>query len=246
MYLKWIFLCFISILSSRIALAQEDFVYENQVWLGYLTNTRISERISIWNDSHFVPQSFLIIRTGGTVHFTMGKKIRGTSTLGMAKLWLYSRSDQVPTRNEFRPWGQTTASFDVKKFTFTTRFRYDARFKQDIESNKLLNSYTFNWRLRYFLMIKYPISENKPKQTQWYVYSFDELLYDVGKNITDGFRLNQNRFTVGLGYKHRTMAFQLGYLNMIKNPPVAGNKVLAHTAMLMIFHNIDLRIKTKE
>lgn len=27
--------------------SQEDFIYENQVWVGYITSARISDRISI-------------------------------------------------------------------------------------------------------------------------------------------------------------------------------------------------------
>lgn len=226
--------------------SQEDFIYENQVWVGYLTSSRVSEKISIWNDAHFVPQSFLIVRTGATYHFNFSEKIRGTSTLGFARLWLYSRDDLTPTRNEYRPWGQTTASFNVKKFTITNRFRYDARFRQSIEDNQLLDEYDFNWRLRYFLMAKYPLSINPEKNTEWYTYAFNEILYDTGKNVTNGFRLNQNRFTVGLGYKHQNLSVQLGYLNMLKNPAVSGNKIMAHTAMLMVFHNFDFRTSKQQ
>ncbi len=242
-FYKLIFCCAISIFSSLKSLAQEDFIYENQVWIGYLTSARISDRISIWNDAHFVPESFLILRTGATYHFNFSEKVRGTSTLGFARLWLYSRNDLTPTRNEYRPWGQTTATFNLNKFTITNRFRYDARFRQEIEDNILLDNYEFNWRLRYFLMAQYPIYKNSEKNTEWYAYSYNEILYDTGKNVTKGFRLNQNRFTVGIGYKFDNLRIQLGYLNMIKNPATNGSKVFANTAMLMVFHNFDLRTK---
>lgn len=233
--------CFVNKLYS-----QEDFIYENQVWIGYITDSRVSERVSIWNDAHFVPESFLIVRTGATYRFNFSEKVRGTSTLGFARLWLYSRNDVTPTRNEYRPWGQTTAAFNINKFTITNRLRYDARFKQEIEDNTLLDSYEFNWRLRYFLMVKYPLFINAEKNTEWYVYSFNEILYDTGRNVTNGFRLNQNRFTVGVGYKIDNLKIQLGYLNMIKNPPVDGNKTFANTAMLMVFHNFDFRTKKQQ
>lgn len=223
--------------------SQEDFIYENQVWVGYITSARVSDRISIWNDAHFVPESFLILRTGATYHFNYSEKVKGSSTLGVAKLWLYSRNGLTPIRNEFRPWGQTTAAFNFKKFTISNRLRYDARFRQEIEDNILLDTYQFNWRLRYFLMIKYPIAINKEKSTEWYAYSYNEILYDVGTNITNGIRLNQNRFTIGIGYKFDNLRIQLGYLNMIKNPPVEGSKIFANTAMLMVFHNFDFRNK---
>lgn len=231
--------------SSLESFSQEDFIYENQVWVGYLTNARISDRISIWNDAHFVPESFLILRTGATYHFKYNEKISGTTTLGFARLWLYSRNDLTPTKNEFRPWGQTTASFSLNKFKITNRFRYDARFKQRVENNILLDDYEFNWRLRYFLMASYHISINKEKNTSWYAYSFNEILFDTGEIITNGFRLNQNRFTVGIGYQIKDVKIQVGYINMIKNPPVSGNKIMANTAMLMVFHNFDLRKSTK-
>lgn len=225
--------------------SQEDFIYENQVWVGYLTNARISDRVSIWNDAHFVPESFLILRTGATYHFKYNEKVTGTTTLGFARLWLYSRNELAPTKNEFRPWGQTTASFSLNKFHITNRFRYDARFKQRVEDNILLDDYEFNWRLRYFLMATYPISKNTEKNTSWYAYSFNEILFDTGEIINNGFRLNQNRFTVGIGYQIKDLKIQVGYINMIKNPPVSGNKIIANTGMLMVFHNFDFRKSKK-
>ena len=225
--------------------AQEDFIYEDQVWVGYITDTKISNKMSLWNDAHFVPKSFLILRTGATYRFNYSEKVKGSTTLGFARLWLYARNSATPTKNEYRPWGQTTASFNLNKFRITNRLRYDARFRQQIENNVLLDSYQFNWRLRYFLMAAYPIHTNTEKNTEWYGYSYNEILYDVGKNVTNGFRLNQNRFTVGIGYKFDNVRVQVGYINMIKNPPVEGTKVMANTAMLMIFHNFDLRKKNK-
>ncbi len=225
--------------------SQEDFIYENQVWIGYITSAKVSDRFSIWNDAHYVPESFLILRTGATYHFNFSEKVKGSTTLGFARLWLYSRNEATPTRNEYRPWGQTTASFNLNKFTITNRFRYDARFKQRIENNILQDDFEFNWRWRYFLMASYPISKNIEKNTSWYAYTFNEILFDSGEIITNGFRLNQNRFTIGIGYQIKDIKIQLGYINMIKNPPVSGNKIMANTAMLMIFHNFDLRKSKK-
>lgn len=240
-FYKHIFCCVILVFFSLKSHSQEDFIYENQVWIGYLTSAKVSDRISIWNDAHFVPESFLIVRTGATYHFNFSEKVRGTSTLGYGRLWLYSRNDITPTRNEFRPWGQTTATFNLNKFRITNRFRYDARFRQKIEDDILLDTYEFNWRLRYFLMAQYPIYKNLEKNTEWYAYFYNEILYDTGKNVTNGFRLNQNRFTVGIGYKFDNLKIQLGYLNMIKNPTTDGSKTFANTAMLMVFHNFDFR-----
>lgn len=235
---KLLLIITLSFLSQK-SFSQEDFIYENQVWVGYITNAKVSERFAIWNDAHFVPKSFLILRTGLTYRFKYNEKVTGSTTLGFARLWLYSRNDITPTKNEYRPWGQTTASFSLNKFRITNRLRYDARFKQRIENNILLDEYQFNWRFRYFLMASYPISKNTEKNSEWYAYSYNEILYDAGKNITSGFRLNQNRFTVGIGYKIDNIKIQLGYLNMIKNPPVSGDKIMANTAMLMVFHNFD-------
>lgn len=238
--------CFLLILFQSVqSFSQEDFIYENQVWVGYITDTKVSDKFSIWNDAHYVPESFLILRTGATYRFNFSEKVKGSTTLGFARLWLYSRNETTPTKNEYRPWGQTTASFSWNKFRITNRFRYDARFKQRMVNNVLLDEFEFNWRWRYFLMASYPISTNTEKNTEWYAYSYNEILFDSGKNITNGFRLNQNRFTVGVGYKFDNMKIQVGYINMIKNPPVSGNKIMANTAMLMVFHNFDLRKSKK-
>lgn len=235
--------CFGTVLFSH---AQDDMIYENQAWVGYITQTMVSDHFSIWNDAHFVPKSFLILRTGGTYHFDVNKKLKGTTTVGYARLWLYPGSNTaVDTRNEHRPWGQTTLSHNVNRFSFTHRLRYDARFKQRLVNGKAVDAYDFNWRFRYFFQAKYKLHETADKKSQWYAYVFNEIMYDYGSIIKNNFRRNQNRFTIGAGYKHNNLAVQAGYINMLKQSPTTDQQTMAHTAMVMVFHNFDLRKKTK-
>ncbi|MDO5615776.1 MAG: DUF2490 domain-containing protein [Cruoricaptor ignavus] len=227
--------------SCILFFAQNEMTHESQAWIGYITQSKVSNKFSIWNDAHLVPNSFLVLRTGGTYHFNLNEKLKGTTTLGYAHLWLYpAKNSDNPTRNEHRPWGQTTLSHSSGKFGFMHRLRYDARFRQKIENGELTDHYGFNWRFRYFLQARYKLNENKEKGTQLYLYSFNEILYDAGKEIKNDFRLNQNRFTIGVGYRFNPdFAVQIGYLNMLKKSPSNSSLTMAHTASIMVFHNFD-------
>lgn len=236
---------FCLLLASLRLEAQDDIIHENQAWVGYINQSRLNERMSLLNDAHFVPNSFLILRTGATYHFSLGENLKGSTSLGYAHLWLYPPAKSPdPSRNEHRPWGQTTLNHQSGKFGFLHRLRYDARFRQQVTHHQRTDDYLFNWRFRYFVQVRYPLKNFPESGAQLYVFNSNEVLYDAGKTIKNHFRLNQNRYTIGIGYRFSpTLSLQIGYLNMLKKAPSSSTLTMAHTASVMLFHNLDFRTK---
>jgi hypothetical protein len=59
----------LSLLFSVNVLAQtKTHINRLQFWGGYITSVRIHSKLSLWNDAHYVPQSFFIGRHGLSVH----------------------------------------------------------------------------------------------------------------------------------------------------------------------------------
>lgn len=233
-------LIFLGLLGSILNLNFAQITTEKtQVWVGYLTQTKINNRFSLWNDAHFVPQRFLILRTGLTHHW---KEPKITTSLGYAYLWLFPTSSNLPTRHEHRPWGQTTLSHSISSFNIFHRLRYEARFRQKIVDAELLDEFNFNWRLRYLLQSKYFINQQKK---DFYIYASDELLFDQGNEIMNDFRLNQNRASLGFGYQLKNMTFQVGYMNILQPAPKTSELSVFHTFQLLVFHNFNLKTNKK-
>lgn len=225
------------------ALGQNITSRDNRVWIGYMTQSRISKRFSIWADAHWVSHGFGIIRPGISYHFN--NKYNVVTTLGYAHVWIYPAAGNHTIRPEHRLWGQTTASYKLNDFNFSHRLRYDARFRRTIIADQLQNEYNFNYRLRYLFQTKYNLTRQPTAKQKFYGVVSDEVLYNFGKEIKNGNRLDQNRFLLGAGVSVKNMAFQLGYLNQLVKAPTTNTFAMNHHVQLFVYQNFDFRKKKK-
>ena len=239
---KWIlFLMMIFSVHGFRAFGQTITSRDNRAWLGYITQSRISNRLSIWADAHWVSRSFGILRPGLSYHFN--NKYNVVTTLGYAHLWIYPAAGNKTFRPEHRLWGQTTASHKYNHFNFSHRLRYDARFRQKLIADKLQDEFNFNYRLRYQFQTKYNLTQQLSAKQKFYGFFADEVLYNVGKEIKNGNRLDQNRLSLGAGVSVRHTAVQLGYLNQLVKSATANTFAMNHHVQLFVLQNFDLRKK---
>uniref|UniRef100_UPI00404AF6D0 DUF2490 domain-containing protein n=1 Tax=Flavobacterium sp. TaxID=239 RepID=UPI00404AF6D0 len=215
---------------------------QNRLWFGYMTETKIANHFSWWNDTHWAPESFFLIRTGLTYHFD--NKFKTSTTLGYARLWIYpSEKEYVTFRPEHRIWGQTVSSISKNNHKHLFRFRYEARFRHHLANDELIEGYNFNWRFRFMYQFKhYFPTENKNK---FYGVLADEYLLHYGEEITNTFRMDQNRLSLGFGYQMDNISLQLGYMNIISQPNTSQDLTMKHTLVLWVFHKMDLRKSKK-
>lgn len=215
----------------------QNLTHTNQYWMGYMTQSRLSEQWGLWNDIHWVPESFFLIRTGVTYRFKSKYNLSATS--GFARLWIYPSQEDLKTfRPEYRPWGQVVLGYNPNKVRHLQRLRIDARFRRNILQDELLDGYDFNWRFRYMYQWRYDFN---PNQVQNYFYASvsNEVLFNLGQNINNQFRLDQNRFQLSYGYQMDKLAIQLGYMNFLALENSTNTLNMKHTFLVWIFHQID-------
>lgn len=235
---KFFGLCLTLFFSQNLS-SQISETENNQVWLGYLTQSKISKKYSWWNDTHWVPDNFYIIRTGLTYHFE--NKLKTTTTLGYALATFYPPDNYETFRLEQRIWGQTTSIHTNNSFDFFHRFRYEARFRKIIIDDRSTADYNFNYRLRYLFQMKYNFKKQPDTGNRFYALASDEIMFNAGEEITNGFRLDQNRLTLGMGYQTKNMSFQLAYMDQLILSNTSDTYKGNNNIQLFIFHNFDFR-----
>lgn len=171
----------------------------------------------------------------------MEKKKQFTTTLGYAFAEFYPPEGKSTFRPEHRPWGQSTYQHQSNSFTFLLRLRYEARYREIIVDDNLQNEFNFNYRFRYLLQMRYFFKTEKTGKL--FLTALDELLFNAGNEIKNGFRLDQNRISAGLGYQYKNVTFQLAYMNQLIESNVDNTFKLNHNLQFLVFHNFDIRKK---
>jgi hypothetical protein len=215
----------------------QSLSHTQQYWIGYMTQGKINENWYVWNDSHWVPDSFFLLRTGVTHRFKSKHQL--TATAGFAKLWIYPSQPNLNTfRPENRPWGQLVFQHQSTMFKHMHRLRIDARFRRNTLNDELLPGYDFNWRIRYLYQIRYDFNQLN-KENYFFSTASNEILYNLGANIQNHLRLDQNRFQLAIGYQHKKLAFQLGYMNFMTLNGQKNDLTMKHTLTTWVFHQFD-------
>lgn len=211
----WVFSgCILFLFVSLPAKSQEDtpsFLYQN--WLGLMTSTQISESFSLWNDAHFVNESFFIYRTGITYH---SFENRIMTTAGYARLLLTAPfSDGSLVRDEHRPWAQIVYRLSSgPKWGTSLRFRYDARFRQNLLADETGSGYDLSHRFRFNAVVRYNWGKVLLKSHDFTTSLLNESLFMDGASIDQTlwehrtflmFGLSRNGNTYSAGYVMRMM-----------------------------------------
>jgi hypothetical protein len=207
---KVIFLFLYSVLSTfSIASAQQQFQYNYETWWGVMTSVRVSEKWSVWNDAHFVDETFFIYRTGMTYH---NKRDNIVTTAGYSWLRLTTPlSEGKLIRTEHRPWMQTIFRVpSTKKLSTSFRFRYDARFIQNIESGLPGDGFSFNHRWRFNNALRYNWGNVISEKTVLATSLLNEALFTTGSG-PNGVR-HEHRTHLIMGLNSGPITYSVGYI----------------------------------
>lgn len=217
-----------------------------QVWLGYLNQTRFSSKWGGWADLHlrtkedyFTNFSQSIIRLGLTYYLTDDAKL----TAGYAYVSHYPADNHKGiTQPEHRPWQQVQWHTKYNKLRLMQWFRLEERYRRKIkDDNTLADGYSFNFRLRFNFFSQIPLSKKRFQPGTLSFVLNDEVHINFGKQIVNNY-FDQNRFFLGFNYhvnKHDNLQF--GYMNVFQQL-AAGNRYRSNSApRIFYFHNLDLR-----
>ena len=252
--MRRIFLCIIVCYvfnSSLIAQVSKSTDNINQVWLGYLNQTRLSDRWGIWADLHLrTKENFVdnfsqsIVRLGLTYYVTDATKL----TAGYAYISIYpADAHKKITQPEHRPWQQVQWHTKYGKKRMMQWLRLEERYRRKIlNDSTLADGSNFNFRIRYNIWYDIPLSKKGIVPNSFSFVLNDELHINFGKQIVNNY-FDQNRLFAGFKYQlsdHNNIQF--GYMNLFQQLP-AGNRYRSiHTARLFYFQNLDLRKKSSK
>lgn len=199
---------FIAIFATVLNIvAAQQTTHRGEFWGGYITSLRFHKHWAMWNDFHYVPSAFFAARTGISYFPVSNVDITG----GYAWVTTATSFSNKLIRPEHRPWGQIEARIPLNhKFTFRTRFRYDARFRNKIEGQEVTNDYVFVNRYRFMNSLRYKIKlfDNGDRL---HINLMDEFLINSGKTINHW--VDQNRFYLLMGYTRKNTTVMAGYDN---------------------------------
>lgn len=235
-----LFACF-----ALSSFGQKQVNTHEQAWLGYINQTRLSNKWGLWLDLHARRTDFLdrwntlIFRPGVTYY--INDHVRFTA--GYALVGHYPAPGLHTVRPEHRPWQQVLWTTRAKRLQTQQWIRIEERFNRKVVDDELVDGYNFNYRFRYLLNLMVPLNRDfiEPK-TLFFAFN-DEIHINAGKKITNNY-FDQNRFFVGLGYQFtKSFNAQLGYMNLFQQLPAGSQFNNNHVARLFLFHNLDLRAK---
>jgi hypothetical protein len=246
--MKRTILLLIIIVSIKNIAAQKTVTNFNQVWGGYLNQTRLSNKWGFWaeaqlrtNENFVEDISTSILRVGGTYYLNDNTKL----TAGYAYITTHSPANganiSIP---EHRPWQQVQWHTKYQKLRLMQWVRLEERYRQRLlNANELDNSFSFNWRARYAFLMQVPLTK-KMFDAKGLSFIFnDEVQLNFGKQINYN-TFDQNRFFLGLAY-HTTKSdnIQFGYMNLFTQLASGNAYRSLHVARVYYFHNLDLRKK---
>jgi hypothetical protein len=218
----------------------------NQAWVGYLNQTRLSDKWGIWFDGHLRSKenftdnlSQSIARLGLTYYLTDNTKL----TAGYAYVNHFPGDNHANiSQPEHRAWQQVQWHNKYPRLRLMQWLRLEEKFKHKIQDNdNLAPGYDYNWKLRYNFLVNVPFGKKPFAANSFSFVVNDELHINFGKQVVYNY-FDQNRFFVGFSYHtNATDNIQFGYMNLFQQLSAGSSYKNIHAARIFYFHNIDLR-----
>lgn len=221
-----------------------------QLWLGYLNQTRISDKWGVWGDLHLRARDHFA-EAPGTGIFRVGitRYIRDDLKLTAG----YGFINHFPADNhlhisqpEHRPWQQVQWHTNYPRLRIWQILRLEERWRRKILDNyTLADGYSFNFRLRYNFLAQFPLNKKSFKPGSLSMVLNDELHINFGKQIVYNY-FDQNRFFAGLSWHlSRTDQLQFGYSNVFVQLSSGNRYRSIHVPRVYYIQSIDLRKRKK-
>ncbi len=220
---------------------------ETQTWLGYVTQTRLSEKWTLWFDIHhrrrdnFIDHYVLQLERIAVI-YNLSPQIRLFA--GYAYFHNAPQGSQVLSPDEHRPWEQIQYTQEFSRFRLVQSIRLEQRFREKVLKDQSLG-YVFNHRIRYNMSFFIPLSKRKFEPKTWFVLLANDTHLNFGENIVYNY-FDQNRIIVSLGYQFsKNLQLQAGYMNIYQQLATGNQFKNIHTLRIFLFHQFDWRKTNK-
>jgi hypothetical protein len=239
--MKLVLLLFFCSLISLPSFSQEKEVENrDQAWLGYLNQTRFTNKSGLWVDLHwrrtndFIKDNAITIARVAYIYYLTDQT---RLMAGYAYVTQYGNPD-VP---EHRPWQQIQWMEKKSWYSLMQWIRVEERFRTKVVAGELTNEYSFNFRVRYNISLTIPLKGKQIVAKTPFVFLNDEVHINAGKNIVYNY-FDQNRLFLGVGYQFTShLNAHIGYMNVFQQQPSGNHFVNINAIRLFVFHNLDFR-----
>jgi hypothetical protein len=205
--------------------------FQEELWSGLILNARVADHWSLWQDMHFVPNSFYITRSGVTYHH----RDRWVVTGGYATVLTATPFSNRLIRPEHRPWGQAELRLPLKNGTqLRSRLRYDARFRRELSDATVIDRYLLYHRVRFMTGLRFPLS--KPGVA---LNIMQEALFNHGANAPSTW-LDQWRLFTLFEFPLGPLRSMAGYHARLL-PNASGQHAVRHGVTIWFLYGIDGR-----
>ncbi len=171
---------------------------------------------------------------------------------GISPTWSNWRSASPNFQMEYRFTAQLQADHKYGRCIVTYRSRFEYRMGGTAIDSKNSASDMFNekawsydvskerYRFRYMLRVITPLTNKTIEKGTLYLNVYDELFAAFGSNVPSGQMLDQNRLSIGLGYRFaKDIRVEVGYLSQVQfydaSSPTSG-------PVTNVFHNNGVQV----
>ncbi len=248
MYRLLIIFFLAALLPAMAGAQQKQVTKEEQVWLGYFNQTRLSSKWGVWTDIHlrtkedfFTQFSQALFRVGLTYYLSNDAKL----TAGYAYVHHFPADNhRNVAQPEHRPWQQLQWHTRFQRLRLMQWFRLEQRFRRKIRNDdELADGYQFNFRGRHNILAQLALGGQPFRPGSLSFVLSNEVFVNVGKEIVYN-SFDQNRAFAGIAiHVNQHDNLQVGYMNIFQQQ-AAGNRYRSvHVPRLFYFHNLDRRKK---
>ncbi|MGY6523251.1 MAG: DUF2490 domain-containing protein [Mongoliitalea sp.] len=233
---KLVIICFLMLLSGT-SFAQRETLVNSEVWYGLMTSGQLAKNWSLWLDSHYVPELFLIVRGGMTYHTNNQQWALTAGYAGLGLTTPFSEGGLI--REERRPWGQVVFRPPSKSnLSASFRYRHDMRYRQQFSSTELLDSFQLNHRARFNMSLRYNWKDLLSPHFNFATTLFNESLFTVGPAPADN--PFEHRVFMLFSFQKKSVVVSPGYHIRIATP---NPETLRINHGLFLWVNINYRVK---
>lgn len=244
---------FLSLISVCLS-AQKDIANQQNAWLVYLGNHRLSDKWGLHTEYQFRRADGFrewqqsLLRVGIDYFAASGEQI--TAGYAWIKSFPYGEQPIMHVNNEHRIWQQFITKSKFRKIEMQHRYRLEQRFIENWSGSNDetydMSGYLYRQRARYRFQIMIPLSNQELVNNTLFFAASDEVFLGFGKGIGKNI-LDQNRLYAALGWRFNAACnIQLGYLNqyIVKKDGIQAER--NHTLQVSLTYNLDFRKKEDE
>jgi hypothetical protein len=244
--LKTISYLLLFLFSSLATVAQiKSTSTDNQIWMAYYHQTRLSHKWGIWTDLHLRTKddftsnfSTGIVRLGLTYYATDNTRL----TAGYAFVNHFPADARKISQPEHRPWQQIQWNTTYSKLRTSQAIRLEERFRRKIANDEsLTEGYLFNYRLRYNFLVSVPLGKRAFEPRSFAFVINDEVHLNFGKEVVYNY-FDQNRLFLGFTYQiNKTNNIQFGYMNFFQQQAAGYRYKIINAVRVYYIQTLDLR-----